>query len=126
MNTIRSIAICLTLHATFAVEAQDVSALASRYDSVTYYPDSTVKSLYHLRKGLLNGQAIEFSEAGMPTDIGEWKRGKRHGIWISNDGQTVKYKRGNRLWGVYPGCGTGWRKAKVTFKDRYAEIIQKP
>lgn len=124
MLAYRSIVAVAFVFSTIRASAQDLTALVSQYDSVAFYPDSTIKGLYHLRKGLLNGVAIEFSEKGTPTDIGDFKRGQRHGVWISSDGQSVKYKKGERQWGGYPGCGTGWRKAKATFQARYAELCQ--
>ena len=124
MFAYRSIVAVAFVFSSIAASAQDLTALVSRYDSVAFYPDSTIKGLYHLRKGLPNGVAIEFSEKGTPTDIGEFKRGQRHGVWISSDGHSVKYKKGERLWGGYPGCGTGWRKAKATFQERYTELCQ--
>ena len=124
MLAYRSIVAVAFVFLMIGASAQDLTALANRYDSVAFYPDSTIKGLYHLRKGQPNGGAIEFSETGTPTDIGEFKRGQRHGVWISSDGQSTKYKRGERQWGGYPGCGTGWRKAKATFQERYAELCQ--
>ena len=124
MKSVRSIAAIPVLLTAIAVEAQDLTALASRYDSVAFYPESSIKGLYNLRRGLLNGEAIEFNEAGVPTDIGVFKRGKRHRIWISSDGHTVKYKRGERQWGSYPGCGTGWRRARTSVQERDAELIR--
>lgn len=126
MKPFKYLIIGLALLRSTATTGQDIGNLASHFDSVAYYPDSTVKGLYHLRKERLDGQAVEFNESGEPTDIGEFKRGERKGTWISSNGHWVKYRHGKREWGGVPGCGTGRIKARVTFQERYAEIIARP
>ena len=122
----RTILTSIALIIAYMTSAQDAAVLINKYDCVVYYPDSTVKSLYHVRKGMLHGEAIEFNESGKPTELGGFKRGHRSGVWISSEGHSAKYVRGKREWGTYPGCGTGKRKAHDHFQQRYWKLSSKP
>jgi len=113
------------LVAGLPVRAQDPIEIPKRFNHVEYYPDSTIKAIYQMRHGQPQGDAVEYDSTGTATAIGKFKRGAKHGVWIYRDAQSIEYKRGQREYGGYPGCGTGFRLARHRFQERYAELMSR-
>jgi len=79
---------------TFVANAQDDrKAIIANFDSVVYNSDSSISSVYKIKKGLREGYAIEF-EKKIPIAIGEYKKGKKEGLWFFDYGGGTTYKKG--------------------------------
>ncbi len=102
----------------------DKAKILSAFQQFDYYPDSTIKCAYKIKKERKHGYAIEFDSTGAPDFIGEYKRGKRKGSWMYADARFKSYKKKYRnILSFYPGCGTGVQLAKSRFKKMYRQLI---
>ncbi len=97
-------------------------AILANFDSIVYYPDSTIENAYTMRKGKAHGYAIEFDSLGLPVAIGKYVKGEKDGGWLLRNGWMDFYENGNYDGFAIPGCGTGLRRAKEEFEDLYRRL----
>lgn len=109
----------------FGLSAQgNKKIIAACFDGAEYYlPDSTLKCVYKMKKGIRQGYGIDFSRSGEAISIGKYKNGLREGRWLNRDGFTDWYEKGETNEGSMPGCGTGVFKAKEDFKALYLKLV---
>ena len=125
MDRIKNIFLLLGLLVTFSTFAQaDQEKIKASFDTIVYYPDSTIKGAYHLRKGLYNGYTIEYTESGRII-VGKYKKGKPNGVWLCSDPEYIEiYKKG-----ISRDFYANWdfegdrKRAERTFWELYREAI---
>lgn len=100
------------------------NAILANFDSIAYYPDSTIESAYKVRKGKAHGYAIEFDSLGRPVAIGKYVKGEKDGGWLLRNGWMDFYENGTYDGFAIPGCGTGLRIAKEEFENLYRKLIE--
>lgn len=108
---------------TIRSSAQGRVLAPERFDSIAFYADSTVRFIGMTRRGVLHGSSIEYDNVGTATAIGRYRRGMRSGAWIFRDGHWIEYRKGERRWGGYPGCRTGFLDARRRFDQRYGDLM---
>ena len=103
---------------------QSIGGIVQNFNTIEWYPDSTIKAAYNIKRKKYRGYAIEFDTLGKPEWIGKYKNGVKHGAWNQFNGSTRLYKRDQ--WDIVfrPGCGSGRIKAKQEFKMRYAKLTE--
>lgn len=61
----------------------------------TWYPSGKKKNITHWKKGRLSGRVNEYSEAGTLILKGNYRKGKKQGVWIDfQKKDTLCYKSG--------------------------------
>ena len=99
-------------------------AITEHFNTIEWYPDSTIKAAYNLKRKKYRGYAIEFDALGNPEWIGKYKNGVKHGRWNKFDSSFRLYKRGEWTLAFRPGCGSGRVKAKREFELLYAKLTE--
>ena len=75
-------------------QAQQQKGLIQRnFDSLVFYPDSTIQYAYRLKRGKLHGFAVEYDSLGKTKYIGQYKRGKKYGRWEHYRGYYAYHDR---------------------------------
>jgi hypothetical protein len=124
VDNLKQIFLTVGVVLTFVASGQvDRDKIISSFDLFDYYPDSTIKCAYKIKKGIKSGYAIEFDQAGQPVSIGKYKGGNKDGNWRNSNGLTDCFKGGQDNDGFMPGCGTGVQKAKDDFQKLYIQLI---
>jgi hypothetical protein len=94
VDSLKNILLMFGLLVTVSTLAQtSLEKMKSSFDTIVYYPDSTMKGAYHLKKGLYNGYAIEYEPKGEIV-VGKYKKGKKNGVWVYNNLNFTTYKNG--------------------------------
>lgn len=86
---------------------QDKQKIVKTFDKITFYPDSTIKCAYFIKRHKYEGYSIEFNEQGQPTAIGKYWKGKKHSYWIHPNNLCDYYINGIMNPEIAPTCSTG-------------------
>ena len=98
----------------------DKKLLLTTFDKFEYYPDSTIKCVYKIKRKKFHGYSIEFDEKGQPNYIGRYDRGEKWWYWFRPDNSWDYYRDGFSDPELLPGCGLGQSQ---DFKKLYADIL---
>ena len=96
MNGLKQILFIFGISLSFIGSGQTSrEKIIASFDTVIYYPDSTIKSAIHLKKGYYSGYTIEYGQTGKIL-VGKYKKGKPDGLWLYNDLSFLLYKKGKQ------------------------------
>jgi len=72
--------------------------IINNFNTLEYYPDSTIKVAYNLKRGKIRGYCVEYDSSGIPEWIGKYRNGLKHGEWLGINGISWFYTRGEIDW----------------------------
>lgn len=98
----------------------DKKLLLRTFDKFEYYPDSTIKCAYKIKRKKFQGYSIEFDEKGQPNYIGRYDKGDKWWYWFRPDNSWDYYRAGTSDPELLPGCGLGQSQ---DFKRLYTDIL---
>lgn len=97
--------------------------IRQHFNFVEYYPDSTFKAVYHLKRNKFRGYSIEFDTLGEAIWIGKYRNGLKHGVWRKWESSHRFYRRGEWDIQTRQGCGTQINKSMRKFQKLYLKLI---
>ncbi|MEI9946426.1 MAG: hypothetical protein WDN26_19675 [Chitinophagaceae bacterium] len=105
-----------------ALSQADKSDIIRHFDWVSYYPDSTIKSAFHIKDGQFDDYAIFLDSTGAPEKIGKFVNGRRKGFWLKSNGGIMDCNEKDAK-EYFPGCGTGAAENIRTFQLTYRMLL---
>jgi|GEM_PF-1883072 len=141
MNKLMLVVVVFSFSLNPSFSQKDKEKILANFDYIEYYSDSTIRSAHKFNGASLERFTVEFNEVGMPVAMGNYKKGKRIGIWKYSDGSSDNFIEENpsnlfydfsktRLaptekhhGGMMPGCGTGIYQARMGFQEKYQHLL---
>ncbi len=114
------ILIFFILYCSTSFGQHDKQKIIKTFDKVTYYPDSTIKCAYFIKRHKYDGYSIEFDSLGKPKAIGQYLKGKKHSYWINSNNLCDYYTNDIKNSELAPTCNTGQPN---DFNKLYSNIL---
>ncbi|PHR27759.1 MAG: hypothetical protein COA38_12875 [Fluviicola sp.] len=124
-----SLILILCTYSVCSIAQDNTDHVIAQFNTLEYYPDSTIKIAYNLKGNKIRGYSVEFNSTGRPIWIGKYRNGLKHGKWLQNDGGSRLYKRGEIDWGYSLGLESvglemGNMKSIKRFQKLYARLTK--